>query len=241
MHYCAWNRKKKVANQNKIFFSLAASCEVFVWNDSISFRLLSLLCGEQSQGYYPVIGCDSWLCCTAGICCVLGVFFNHLSICQVFLEEREEHKLILVGKGYRGRAWGTHSFPHSSHQAAVYCPCLTSTHSVLETQCLARSAEADLEFSNTASVVRQWVSCLTSDLTLWSTYLATPSIQPMWSQAVLWPEEGLFMRHACHTGQLFFLSFPSSSPGSTTVILPRGSSSFPSWWLKEFYDTLSMS
>lgn len=100
---------------------------------------------------------------------------------------------------------GTQSFPHSSHEAAVYWTCLMSTHSVLETQCLARSAEADLEFSNTASVVRQWLSCLTSDLTLWSTYLTTPSIQPMWSQAVLWPEEGLFMRHACHTGQLFLI------------------------------------
>lgn len=38
---------------------LSASCEVFVWNDSISFRLFSLFCGEQSQGYYAMIGPDS--------------------------------------------------------------------------------------------------------------------------------------------------------------------------------------
>ena len=46
---------KKAVTPNNLFF--LASCEVLVWNNSVSFWLHSLGRGKQTQGHYGAMRC----------------------------------------------------------------------------------------------------------------------------------------------------------------------------------------
>lgn len=190
MHYCAWNRKKSSKSKQDFF---PPCC--LLWSLCVEWLNLFQAAFSLLWGIEPglLLSDRLWLLivlhCWNQLCPEVFFFLSPFHFSSISRRKRrtQAHPGRKKIPGNRMRFVGTHSFPHSSQQAAVYWPCLMSAHSVLETQWQARSAEADLEFSNTASVVRQWLSCLTNDLTLWSTYLSTPSIHPMWCQAVLWP------------------------------------------------------
>jgi hypothetical protein len=125
--------------QIKTTFFPSSSCEAFVWNNSISLRLHSVV-WEMELRHYAAIRHSFQFYSTVGICSTVG--FYHLPICPVFLVGRVQDSLLMVvGEGHRGRACDLEGtfLSHSSHLTI-----LNQSH-VPDTQVGARNTRYDLQ------------------------------------------------------------------------------------------------
>lgn len=158
-------KKKKKGGESKQHFPPSSS-EVFVWNNSISFRLHSLWCGKWNQGHYAAIRCSFQFCSSVRICSIVG--FITFWGAKYFLTAGTRHEI-----------WSD-PFTCAFNQTILIDPVHWSLGSVLGFQNQIRMTGRTSQSSNTASAHGWGFLFNQSYLTRWLSFLIMQHSQAYW-------------------------------------------------------------